>query len=88
MSDEKPNLFPVEFIGWGGTHGNLTLDGVDISRFVSAVSFEAKASDHVRLVIELTALAQFHLTDPSTAVDVGQDTAELLKRLGWTPPEQ
>jgi hypothetical protein len=70
--------------GYGAT---VELDGVDVSRAVSAVDIHAEASeDPPRVVLHIVALASD--IEAEAKVRLAPGTDDLLKQLGWTPPAE
>jgi hypothetical protein len=72
--------------GNGLGHG-FEVDGRDIARLVTGadIRIEGDASPVVRLALVVPP-ADFVLNSAAT-VTLDDETAELLKLLGWTPPE-
>lgn len=70
----------------GRGHGEVTIDGTNISSAVRAVNVLLTAGSSPRLEIELSVLDV--TCDISDGVDllIPSDTREALVRLGWTPP--
>lgn len=81
------NKHKVELVGNDGT-GNtarLMVDGKDISSTVTALRLDVGAAHEHRLTIELAAFPlDVHLA--GVEVRVPDALADVLKRLGWTPP--
>jgi hypothetical protein len=77
---------PVKITGEGVAH-RITVGGHDISDVTTALSLEIDASTRTP-VLTLT-LLPVGLLDAGTEaiVRLGDKTAEVLKALGWTPPE-
>lgn len=66
-----------------GKH-DVIVDGLDISRSVSAVTIESKAGERSRVTLALPGTRPDVDVDADVRVDA--QTRELLIRLGWQPP--
>lgn len=76
----------VEIKGAGKT-GHLLIDGQDISRSVLGFRLDMDAHNGTELSIRLLAIP-FSADLGECKVSVDLETRELLKLLGWTPPEE
>lgn len=70
-----------------GVHHRLTLDGVDVSGGCRHVTLDLEAGDVPELRLELV-IPEVRTTAGKVDVIVPDDTRELLKQLGWTPPAE
>jgi len=72
----------------------VTLDGENISPAVRSLSFEVAAGEAPKITLQ-PAVFEFD-TEPSeielglaaTKIHIAEETVELLKRFGWTPPAE
>lgn len=71
-----------------GTRGQVLIDGHDIARAVSALSFDANAGEIPTLRLDLQLIDVTELGSTEAEVLLGVEVGETLKRLGWTPPEE
>jgi hypothetical protein len=65
----------------------LELDGENISTGIRSVTFTADAGDVPQVTLELVVFELDADTD-NARIHVGEESALLLKKLGWTPPEE
>lgn len=65
----------------------VELDGEDISRLVRSVSFDVGVHEIPAVRLEL-AVFEFESVSGQTEIHIADGTADLLKKLGWTPPEE
>ncbi|MFJ1653688.1 hypothetical protein ACIOC2_20320 [Streptomyces sp. NPDC088337] len=70
-----------------GTRGQVLIDGQDIARSVTALTFTAGVDGMPRLTLDLQLIDVTELGSTETEVLLGEGVAETLKLLGWTPPE-
>lgn len=63
------------------------LDGEDVSTAVRSVTFTADVNDVPQVTLELVVVEIDAHTDDAR-IHVGEESALLLKKLGWTPPEE
>lgn len=70
-----------------GPRGEVLIDGHDIARAVTGLSFEASIDSFPTLRLDLRIIDVTTVDSTETQVLLGQDVEETLKRLGWTPPE-
>lgn len=68
-----------------GTKSEVVLDGFDVARSVSAFAVKARYDTVTEVTLTLAVTHNFHFTGEAR-VDLDPVTAELLQRLGWTPP--
>ena len=71
----------------GAVAAGVTIDGVDVSRMIRAVSARVAVGDLPRVQLDMVLGSVAHTLD-GAAVSVDHDTAQLLVRLGWTPPPE
>lgn len=67
--------------------GSVELDGEDISRLVRSISLDSEAGHLPEVTLDLMVVEVETVTD-ETRVHMAPGTAELLVRLGWSPPEE
>lgn len=68
-----------------GRNGTINLDGQDISKYVSAVTVDARAGHHTSVTLDLAPLL-VNLKADEVKVTLPTELEDLLERLGWTPP--
>lgn len=71
-----------------GNSARVTVDGVDISSAVTAVTVHADAWEHPRVTLELNVHDVTRISSPETELLIPESTAEALAALGWTPPAE
>ncbi|MET9479867.1 hypothetical protein [Streptomyces sp. NPDC006638] len=70
-----------------GNHGQVFIDGHDISTATTGLSFSADIGELPTLRLDLRLIDITELSSTETQVLLGHGVAEALKVLGWTPPE-
>ncbi|MGW8703502.1 hypothetical protein ACWGOK_42475 [Streptomyces eurythermus] len=71
-----------------GSRGQVLIDGHDIARCVTNLTFTAGIGQDVpTLTLDLNLIDVTRLGSPETEVLLGQGAEEALVRLGWTPPQ-
>lgn len=65
----------------------VELDGEDISRAVRSVGIDAEAGGLPAIRLEL-AVFELETAVGESEIHLAPGTEDLLKRLGWTPPEE
>lgn len=72
-----------------GTRGQVLIDGHDIARAVTGLTFTAGIDQPCpTLCLDLQLIDVTEVGSPETEVLLGDGVAETLKALGWTPPEE
>lgn len=66
----------------------VQLGGHDLTQGVTGVKLEIAAGEFPRLVLDLSALLIDVTADGQVGVVIPDATAEVLTRLGWSPPPQ
>lgn len=66
--------------------GEVKLDGLDVSKIVQRLTVEATAGDGITVTLAFPVRENIHFAGEAR-VDLDPRTAELLQRLGWTPPD-
>lgn len=72
-----------------GTRGQVLIDGHDIARAVTGLTFTAGIDQQLptlRLDLRLIDVTELGSTEAEVLLGAGVEDA--LKRLGWTPPEE
>jgi hypothetical protein len=72
-----------------GTHGQVLIDGHDIAKAVTNLSFTAGIDQKcptLRLDLQLIDITEIGSIEAD--VVLGNGVAEALQLLGWTPPEE
>jgi hypothetical protein len=64
----------------------ITVDGVDISSAVTAVTVQGNAWERARVTLELSIHDVTRISSPEMELLIPKATAEALVALGWTPP--
>ncbi|NUS29803.1 MAG: hypothetical protein HOV92_37070 [Streptomyces sp.] len=70
-----------------GVHGQVLIDGHDIAKAVTGLSFEVSVDAFPTLRLDLRLIDVTELASAETQVLLGAGVEDALKRLGWTPPE-
>lgn len=65
----------------------IVIDGHDLTNSIRGLSFEARVGHLPRLVLDLLVVDNTRVGAETATVWMPQGTADLLKRAGWTPPE-
>jgi hypothetical protein len=73
---------------WKGNSARVTVNGVDISTAVTAVTVHADAWEHPRVTLELRAHDVTQISSPETELLIPETTAQALAAMGWTPPAE
>lgn len=81
------NTHSFQFEGKGNS-ARVTVDGVDVSGAVTAVTVHADAWEHPRVTLELSVHDVTQISSPETELLIPESTAEALVALGWTPPAE
>lgn len=66
----------------------VTVDGVDISSAVTAVTVHADAWERARVTLELNIHDVTRVSSPETELLIPEATTKALVALGWTPPAE
>lgn len=66
------------------TGGSLVIDGVDMSHFTESLSLDMGAGIAPRLTVNLVGPVLSAALEAEVAIP--EPTADLLLKLGWTPP--
>lgn len=74
-------------ISTDGVRGKVLIDGHDIAKAVTSLSFDASVDHFPTLRLDLRLIDITELASTETQVLLGDGVAEALKALGWTPPE-
>ena len=69
-----------------GVRGTVEIDGQDVSNAVAGASVEVKAGYIPEVTLDLRVISVRELSLENARVLLPDDVAELLQRLGWTPP--
>lgn len=70
-----------------GNTAQLLIDGKDISRNVTSLRLDVDASSEHRMTLHLAAFPLDAVLE-GVIVQVSDDVADVLQRLGWTPPPE
>ncbi len=70
-----------------GARQTVELDGDDISRNVRAISLDIEAGQLPTVRVDL-AVFELETDTGETKIHLAPGTADLLVRLGWTPPTE
>ncbi|MER6531169.1 hypothetical protein [Streptomyces sp. NPDC001508] len=70
-----------------GTRGQVLIDGRDIARSVTGLTFKAGIDGPPQLIIDLQLIDVTTVDSTETQVLLGDGVADTLKALGWTAPE-
>lgn len=71
-----------------GTRGQVLIDGHDIAKACTGLTFTADVDQpHPTLRLDLKLIDVTELGSAQAQVLLGDGVAEALKVLGWTPPE-
>lgn len=81
---KRPDAHTVDITLNNAAHGTVLVDGQPVQDLVVGITMLALPGKGPRVVLELAAAVR--LRSDVGAVELGTDTEELLKRLGWTPP--
>ena len=73
-------------VGATGNAGTLVVDGRDISHFTRRLLLTTGVGEVTRLELELLP-TKGAAVFADAEVSIGEETAALLVRLGWTPPD-
>ncbi|MEU9285977.1 hypothetical protein AB0D57_14935 [Streptomyces sp. NPDC048275] len=71
-----------------GNSARVTVDGVDVSSAVTAVTVHANAWDRPRVTLELSVHDVTRISSPETELLIPESTAKALVALGWAPPAE
>jgi hypothetical protein len=71
-----------------GMRAKVELDGHDISRYITGLTMRYDTANVPTAVIDVVLLSHTDIDAEDADVVVPEPTAELLVRLGWTPPAQ
>ena len=72
-----------------GTRGQVLIDGHDIAKGVTGLTFTAGIDQQCpTLTLDLVLIDVTELGSTETDVLLGAGVAETLIKLGWTPPEE
>ncbi|MFE7954391.1 hypothetical protein [Streptomyces sp. NPDC057413] len=69
-----------------GPRGQVLIDGHDIARAVTSLSFKAGVGELPTLRLDLRLIDVTELGSAETQVVLGEGVPEALQALGWTPP--
>jgi hypothetical protein len=84
MMTERPTPHSIDISLNNAAHGTVLVDGQPVQNLVVGLTVLAVPGKGPRVVLELA--AALNLESDVAAVQLGDDTEALLKRLGWTPP--
>jgi len=68
-----------------GSTARLLIDGLDISHIVTSLRLDVSAGHEHRLELQLRAFP-FSAALEGVEARIDGETADVLQRLGWTPP--
>ncbi|MFB7288990.1 hypothetical protein [Actinacidiphila glaucinigra] len=72
-----------------GTHSQVLIDGHDIARAVTGLTFKASVDQSVAtLQLDLQLVDVTEIGSVDTEVVLGEAVADTLIALGWTPPKE
>jgi hypothetical protein len=70
-----------------GHHAAVELDGHQITTALSSVALRIAYGEPVTTILEVAAY-EYTAYDGKARVYLSEETRDLLKRLGWTPPAE
>lgn len=83
-----PRTVAIKLGGLGGSRiATLDIDGTDLSAMTHAVTVRARNGHVADLTLDLVLLTEEATFDGNATVAVAPATADVLKALGWTPPD-
>lgn len=81
---ERPAVHTVDIELNNAAHGTVLVDGQPVQNLLVGITLLAVPGRGPRVVLELESAVR--LRSDSADVELGTDTEQLLKRLGWVPP--